>query len=256
MCSSSSISFCATGNDSNLESTRKLSLTPPSINDDCGHNRESCSPQSRSKSGGDRSRMTTIVSRAGDHYFDNLSVNNAEHVEHQKHLIRQRNLRNPIYHRLNENVLSNLEETLQWTISHIELPFTWPTEYNDDGQEHIVFDEDKVKVTVDVQSYQMDDMGRVQLQDIVNGWIKHLKSTIRELQERQPNDFTPMAEYELWRTRETKYNILLEQLKHPFVSETIGNCSVRLHKQPTYSFNCSTGLSAIQVSSPVMPKAI
>lgn len=192
-----------------------------------GQQRESSSSQSRS-----RSRMTTtrcktsssmMASRGGDLCWDNLSLNNADYVERQRHLIRERNSQRPIYNQLNKNV-ANLGDVLQWTVNHIELPFTWPTQFNDDGQEHIVFEEDKVKVPVDVQTCKVEELGRRQVEDIVHGWIKHLKGTVKELQERQAvDDFTPMAEYELWREREIKYNTLLEQLKHPFVRQTIGN---------------------------------
>lgn len=235
----SRVRFHASGDDSHLNSTRKLSLTPSIRGDGVTVFEESAaerpsvvgsSPLSRSRSRITRSKTasTMLASRAniGDALlWDNLSMNNVEFVERQRQSVQEQNSQNPIYCRLNRNV-SELVETLNWTINHIELPFTWPTQFNDDGQEHIVFDEDKVKVSVDVDNCKMDDLGLVQLHDIVTGWIKYLRATTRDLEERQPVDFTPMAEYELWRDRETKYNTLLEQLKHPFVRQTIGNPNV------------------------------
>lgn len=148
-------------------------------------------------------------------------MNTAEY-ERQKGLIVARNLQNPIYRRLFAAV-EQLDEVLEWTIDHIALPFTWPTLYNAPGQEHIVFDEDKVKVTLDVQNNNCDlaELGRAELQDIVLGWIRHIRMSFSE-EQRQPVDFTPMAEYEMWRTLEIKYNTFLELLKHPFVRESIG----------------------------------
>lgn len=226
----------SSGEDWHLESTRKLSLTPmihvwsASYSDAPeDHNRESVSPQSRNRSGL-RSRLTrcktsssTMAMSRGTDLWDNLSLNNAEYVDRQRHSIRERNVQNPIYNRLNE-IVESLADGLQWTVTHIELAFTWPTQYNEEGgQGDIVFEEDKVKVAVDVQNYKIEDLGRQHVEDIVQGWIKHLRSTVTELHERQAVDFTPMAEYELWRVRETRYNTLLEQVKHPFVRETIGN---------------------------------
>lgn len=182
-----------------------------------------------------KTSSTMMMSRSGANttttdnvcsWENNLS-SSVEYVDRQKHLIRERNRPNAIYSRLNANV-SHLMATLDWTIDHIELPFTWPTQYNEAGQEHIRFDEDKVKVAVDVHSGTLEELGREQLQDIVSGWISHLKATDKALQERQPVDFTPMAEHELWRVRESQYNTLLEQLKHPFVTRTIGNIPVTI----------------------------
>lgn len=172
-----------------------------------------------------RCKTSSTMMMSHSELWDNLSSNNAEYVERQKHLIREQNRQNAIYTRLNRNV-AHLKDTLDWTIDHIQLPFTWPTQYNEEGQEGILFEEDKVKVAVDLQNYKLDDLGKVQLQDIVLGWIKHLRAMDKELQERQPVDFTPMAEYELWSIRETKYNTLLEQMKHSIVKDTIGNIDV------------------------------
>lgn len=138
----------------------------------------------------------------------------------QEQIVR-RNVHKPIYHRLNKN-MECLENVINWTVEHIDLTFTWPTQYNEEGQEHISFEEDKVKVSVSVATFDPDVLGEQQLQDIHSGWIKHLKSAIKELQDQSPRDFTPMAEFELWRMRETQYNTLLEQMKHPFVGQITG----------------------------------
>lgn len=152
---------------------------------------------------------------------------NTVEYERQKQLILERNSQNPIYRRLNKSV-AQLKDVLDWTIDHIAVPFTWPTRYNEPGQEHIVFDEDKEKVTLDVQNnnYNLEELGRAELQDIVLGWIKHVRLVNEE--QRQPTDFTPMAEYELWRVLEIKYNTFLEQLKHPFVRQTVGKDEIHL----------------------------
>lgn len=153
--------------------------------------------------------------------------NSCEYDDRQKGLVLQRNSKKQIYGRLNSCV-ANFVAALDFAVDHTELPFTWPTQYNEADQEHIVFDEDKVKVVVDVEHYKIEDWGKQQLQDIVQGWIGHLQTTLKELRDRKPTDFTPMAEYELWRIRENKYNTLLEQLKYPLVIETIGNIFGRM----------------------------
>lgn len=182
----------------------------------------SCSLHSRGSRNHCKTSSTLLTSRVNNDLWDNLSINNQEFVERQKQLVMEKNRQNPIYSRLNRSV-ANLMGSLDWTVDHIELPFTWPTMYNQEGQEHIVFEEDKVKVNIHVHTCTPDVLGVAQLEDIVKGWIRHVKTTVKELQERQPHDFTPMAEYELWRIRETEYNIFQEQLKHPFVRDTIGN---------------------------------
>jgi dynein heavy chain, axonemal len=40
--------------------------------------------------------------------------------------------------------------------------------------------------------------------------------------EKEPEDFTPMAEYEMWLDGESEFNKLLEQLRTPFVEKIIG----------------------------------
>lgn len=240
--------FCASsGDDSHLESTRKVSMMMYGRSfDDLAGKRESCSPQSQSRitsrtgqstsqmgraGGGCKTSSSSVVprtmtvmssspSRANTDLWDHLSMNTVEY-ERQKHLILERNSQNPIYRRLNRSV-EQFRDVLEWTIDHIAVPFTWPTRFNEPGQENIVFDEDKVKVTLDVQNnnYKLEELGRAELQDIVLGWTKHVRTVSEE--QRQPTDFTPMAEFELWRVLEIKYNTFLEQLKHPFVRETIG----------------------------------
>lgn len=212
-----------------------------SFDDLATRGQSSCSPHSplmmmsRASKTRCKTSSSLLTSRVNTELWDNLSMNNPEFVERQKQLVVQRNHQNPIYCRFNRSV-ANLMESLEWTIDHIELPFTWPTVYNEEGQEHIVFDEDKVKVTIDVQTCKPDALGVAQLEDIVKGWIRHVKTTVQGLQEQQPEDFTPMAEYELWRIRETEFNTFQEQLKHPFVRDTIGNIRHCCYGQPTNQF--------------------
>ena len=101
---------------------------------------DSGSPQSRTRSRCKTSSSTLVASRAsgGGEPWENVSLGN---VEHQKQVFQERNAQNPIYNRLGRNV-SNLGRILDWTVDHIELPFTWPTRYTEEGEERTVTEEE------------------------------------------------------------------------------------------------------------------
>ncbi|KAG5670791.1 hypothetical protein PVAND_001030 [Polypedilum vanderplanki] len=115
-----------------------------------------------------------------------------------------------------QNNLDKFEQTVEWTIDHVICTFNLPTEYNALGQEHVIDDEDKVKIKVDPLKMSLDGIEISQLEEIVDGWFKHVSKIIRDACEKEPNNPTPIAEYELWIEREREFNHLMEQLKSPF----------------------------------------
>uniref|UniRef100_A0A182Q9M3 Dynein heavy chain tail domain-containing protein n=1 Tax=Anopheles farauti TaxID=69004 RepID=A0A182Q9M3_9DIPT len=121
---------------------------------------------------------------------------------------------------MKQNLEANLEkfiDTLQWTIDHVECTFGLPTQYNAPHQENITVDEDKFKIKVDIGKTAIEDLTTLQLEEIVEGWSIYIGKVLRESNEREPTDSTPMAEYNLWVERELQYNSIIEQLKAPFV---------------------------------------
>ncbi|XP_050088792.1 dynein axonemal heavy chain 10 [Anopheles aquasalis] len=116
-----------------------------------------------------------------------------------------------------ENNLEKFIDTLQWTIDHVECAFGLPTQYNAPHQENITVDEDKFKIKVDLAKTTVDDLTMLQLEEIVEGWSIYIGKVLRESNEKEPVDNTPMAEYNLWVERELQYNSIVEQLKAPFV---------------------------------------
>uniref|UniRef100_A0A182JHI9 Dynein heavy chain tail domain-containing protein n=2 Tax=Anopheles atroparvus TaxID=41427 RepID=A0A182JHI9_ANOAO len=121
---------------------------------------------------------------------------------------------------MKQNLESNLEkfiETLQWTIDHVECAFGLPTQYNAPHQENITVDEDKFKIKVDIARTAFEDLTTLQLEEIVEGWSIYIGKVLRESNEKEAQDSTPMAEYNLWIERELQYNSIIEQLKAPFV---------------------------------------
>jgi hypothetical protein len=69
-------------------------------------------------------------------------------------------------------------------IHHVICTFNLPTEYNASGQEHIIDDEDKVKIKVDPMKMNLDDIECSQLEEIVEGWIKYITKAFRDANEK------------------------------------------------------------------------
>uniref|UniRef100_A0A182TQL6 AAA+ ATPase domain-containing protein n=1 Tax=Anopheles melas TaxID=34690 RepID=A0A182TQL6_9DIPT len=121
---------------------------------------------------------------------------------------------------MKQNLEANLGkfiDTLQWTIDHVECAFGLPTQYNAPHQENITVDEDKFKIKVDIGKTSIEELTTLQLEEIVEGWSIYIGKVLRESNEKEPTDCTPMAEYNLWVERELQYNSIIEQLKAPFV---------------------------------------
>lgn len=66
------------------------------------------------------------------------------------------------------------------TIDHTICTFNLPTEFNASGQEHIIDDEDKVKIKVDPAKMSLDGIELHQLEEIVDGWFKHITKTLKD----------------------------------------------------------------------------
>ena len=70
------------------------------------------------------------------------------------------------------------------TIDHVICTFNLPTEYNALGQEHIIDDEDKMKIKVDPMKMSLDGIEISQLEEIVEGWMKYISKILRESSEK------------------------------------------------------------------------
>lgn len=105
------------------------------------------------------------------------------------------------------------------TKSHVSLSFNLPTAYNAPGQDKISDEDDKEKVLVDPKTANINDLTQKQLEDIVNGWIRYGRKQIQMFKEKEPEDFTPMAEYTYWVEVESELNSILEQLRLEFVAQ-------------------------------------
>lgn len=57
------------------------------------------------------------------------------------------------------------------------------------------------------------------MEDIVNGWIRYGRKQIQMFKEKEPDDFTPMAEYAYWVEVESELNSIIEQLRLEFVAQ-------------------------------------
>lgn len=66
------------------------------------------------------------------------------------------------------------------TIDHTVCTFNLPTEFNALGQEHIIDDEDKVKIKVDPTKMSLDGIEIHQLEVIVDGWFKYIAKIFRD----------------------------------------------------------------------------
>ncbi|GAB0094127.1 Dynein heavy chain [Sergentomyia squamirostris] len=175
--------FSASGDDSHLESTRKLSLTPQ------------VSPET-----------VTLVETTKKRRTQLKRVENAE----------------PLVRKMLLSSIEVVDKQFEWTISCVTSHFTLPTAYNQAGQEYITFDEDKIKIAIDPENCNLDNYTQLQLEDVVNGWMRYTNKFIKMYSEKEPDTFSPIGEYELWREREREFNNLLEQLNHTFVASVLG----------------------------------
>lgn len=66
------------------------------------------------------------------------------------------------------------------TIDHTICSFNLPTEFNASGQAHVIDDEDKVKIKVDPTKMCLDGIETNQLEEVVDGWFKHVSKIFRE----------------------------------------------------------------------------
>lgn len=73
------------------------------------------------------------------------------------------------------------------TIDHAICMFTLPTEYKALAQEHIIGEDDKVKVKVDPMKSSLDGIATTQLEEIVDGWMKFITKTFRDANEKVSN---------------------------------------------------------------------
>lgn len=125
---------------------------------------------------------------------------------------------------------------VDWTINHIVRAFNLPTAYNAPGQEDIQFEEGKKKIAIDPKVADVSGYTLQQLEDVVDGWMYFLNGVLKGLRElvggciissqtqlykwiispQQLTEFTPIAEYNLWYTREKELYSILEQLKTQF----------------------------------------
>lgn len=59
-----------------------------------------------------------------------------------------------------------------------------PTEFKASGQEHIIDEDDKVKIKVDPLKISVDGITTTQLEEIVDGWMKFITKAFRDASEK------------------------------------------------------------------------
>lgn len=69
-------------------------------------------------------------------------------------------------------------------IDHAVCTFNLPTEFNASSQEHIIDEDDKVRIKVDPMKMSLDGITTVQLEEIVDGWMKFIKRALRDASEK------------------------------------------------------------------------
>ncbi|XP_062558011.1 dynein axonemal heavy chain 10 isoform X2 [Armigeres subalbatus] len=158
----------------------------------------------------------TVKETASEKWNHLLEAADAK-IEAEKERLRNAPVKQgPIKSNLNLN-LDQFIGVMDWTIEHIHYDFAMPTQYNAPGQESITTDEDKFKIKVDIGKTAVSELTTLQQEEIVEGWSIYIRKVLRESMEREPEESTPMAEYNLWLARELDYNSIIEQLKSPFV---------------------------------------
>ncbi|KAH8358423.1 hypothetical protein KR093_000053 [Drosophila rubida] len=123
----------------------------------------------------------------------------------------------PIQRRLLKE-MEEFDSEIVWTINHIVWAFNLPTSYVLPDQEETEFEEAIIRVPIDPKRLDLiPTYTQVQLEDVVDGWIKYLLKTMKLLKDTKLDEFTPMAEYRYWHKMEIDLYGTLEQLKTEFV---------------------------------------
>lgn len=123
----------------------------------------------------------------------------------------------PIQRRLLKE-MEEFDNEIVWTINHIVWAFNLPTSYVLPDQEETEFEEAIIRVPLDPKRLDLiPTYTQVQLEDVVDGWIKYLQKTMKSLKDSKLDEFTPMAEYRYWHKMEIDLYGTLEQLKTEFV---------------------------------------
>lgn len=123
----------------------------------------------------------------------------------------------PIQRRILQEI-EDFQSEITWTINHIVWAFSLPSSYILPGQEETEFEDAIIRVPVDPKRMDLViTYSQQQLEEVVDGWIKYLKKTMKTLMDAKLDDFTPMAEYRYWHKMEVELYGTLEQLKTEFV---------------------------------------
>ncbi|CAD7085087.1 unnamed protein product [Hermetia illucens] len=123
----------------------------------------------------------------------------------------------PMQAQLHKN-MEKFIEGIDWTMSHIVWAFNLPTAYFAPGQEDIQFEDAKIRIAIDPKKAKLEEFSNQQLEDVANGWRTHIRRILKDFKDKQPEEFTPMAEFKLWRDQELEMYSILEQLKTSFVT--------------------------------------
>lgn len=99
----------------------------------------------------------------------------AEARKHFRNIVVQRE---PIRTTIDIN-MSQLSNSIDWTIENAVTPFKLPTAYILPGQDNILLDDDKEKVHIDHKTANIEDYTVVQLEDVVKRWLRHVKRIIK-----------------------------------------------------------------------------
>lgn len=98
------------------------------------------------------------------------------------------------------------------------------------------------------------------MEQIADGWMRHVSKLLKIYKDKEPEEYTPMAEYALWQEKENEFNSILEQFKNPFVLNTLEklqelksevikawpNCILKLKNAHSLSKENSDYLSTLQ----------
>lgn len=114
--------------------------------------------------------------------------------------------------------MDEFDSEIVWTINHIVWAFNLPTSYVQPGQEETEYEDAIIRIPLDPKRVDLiPTYSQVQLEDVLDGWMKYLRKTMKTLKDKPLDEFTPMAEYRYWHKMELDLYGTLEQLKTVFV---------------------------------------
>lgn len=84
-------------------------------------------------------------------------------------------------------------------------------------QENPTDDEANENKPIQPNVESIGNLTNAQLEELAKDWMHPMQKALVVFKQKQPNDDSPITEFELWQMQEIELKTLLEKMRHPFV---------------------------------------